>query len=183
MKTKFISKALNYDGSQLRSHFAFESFNIVGDSIVSFIGGCEVSSHMVDLADKKKNEFIYSEKMLHFIIEHFDDDLEKAILRKRLLICVIHEELSKLSKKIFIRKDNGIYFGNKKLTVAIATKSGVSTLIHIALNISSKNTPVKTISLNDLNISAGAFAKTILKRYLDEINSIKISRAKVMSVK
>ena len=184
MKSRFANKSIDYDGSQLCSHFSYENYGLHGDSIVSFIGACDVNEHMVDLEDKLKSEFIHSDLMLHFIIEHFDDDLEKAFLRKRILISIILEEINKLTKKRgLIRNNNGIYLNDKKLTVAIAAKSPVSTLIHAGINISSKNTPVKTIGLEDLGVNAKILSKEVMKRYCEEIGSVRLSRSKVKGVK
>ena len=144
MRSKFIDKTIDYTGEQLRSHYIYETFGLEGDAIIGFIGACRVKEHMVDLSDKLKKEFIRSDRMLHFIIEHFDGDLEKAVLRKRLMVGIILNEIRRntveIHRNTLYRKENGIYSGNKKLSVAVATASPVSTLIHIGLNISSKNT-------------------------------------------
>ncbi len=183
MRIKFASKNLDYDGSQLRSHFALDEFGMAGDCVVSFIGAAAVKEHMVDMEDKSKGEFIYSDRMLHFIIEHFDADLEKAILRKRLFLSLIMDEMRSGSgaKRLF-RKDNGLYDGSGKLTVAVATSSPVSTLIHIGLNITREGAPVKVSCLKDYGIDPRKFAMTVMRRYHDEISSVSASRVKVKSV-
>ena len=183
MKTKFISKKIDYDGSQLRSHFAFNELGVAGDSIVSFIGAAAVKEHMVDMEDKRSKEFIYSDRMLHFIIEHFDRDLEKAVLRKRLFLSLIMDEINKKAgeQKLF-RVSNGLYDGKRKLTVAVATTSPISTLIHVGLNITEKGAPVKVACLEDYRIEPKRFATDLMRRYHDEIGSVHVSRMKVKSV-
>ncbi|MCL0043767.1 DUF366 family protein [Peptococcaceae bacterium] len=48
---KYIDKRINYDGTQLRSLWAFRQFGIQGDSIISFRGKCDVPlSNMADEA-------------------------------------------------------------------------------------------------------------------------------------
>ena len=187
MKYKFTDKIIDYTGQQLRSHYIFETFGLEGDAIVSFVGACAVEEHMVDLSDKVKKEFIKSEKMLHFLIEHFDSDLEKAILKKRLFVSMILEEIRKdtveIHRNTLQRKENGIYSGKKKLSVAVSTASPVSTLIHVGLNISSKNTPVETIGLEDLGIEPKKLALDVIELYCKEIRSVKQSRCKVAGVK
>lgn len=184
MKTKFISKKTDYDGSQLRSHFARDEFGVAGDCIVSFIGAAAVKEHMVDMEDKRNKEFIYSDSMLHFIIEHFDLDLEKAVLRKRLFLSVVMDEMNKRAgKKKLFRAANGLYEDKKKLTVAVATTSPVSTLIHVGLNISEKGAPVKVVCLKDYRIEPKRFALDLMRRYHDEIASVMASTKKVKGVK
>ncbi|MBS4026000.1 MAG: DUF366 family protein [Clostridia bacterium] len=179
----FIHKEpLKYDGTQLSSLWAFRTFKIQGDSIISFCGECEVSlEHMVDLADVLNQDTIYSEKMAHFIIEHFDLELEKTILRQRLIICIIKEIIEGYGHRLS-RSGDDLYQNNKKLSVSIATLSRISSLIHIGVNISSANTPVPTISLDDLQIDAGVFRENVVMQYMAELNSIKLARCKVRGV-
>ncbi len=183
MKTKFIPKRINYDGSQLRNGFARDEGGIKGDSMVSFIGAAAVKEHMVDLEDKKNKEFIYSDEMLHFIIEHFDLDLEKAVLRKRLFLSLIMDELNKKTgKQKLLRNANGLYEGKRKLTVAVATFSPVSTLIHVGLNITAKGAPIKVSCLKDYKIAPKKFAIDLMRRYHDEVESVSGSTHKVKGV-
>lgn len=184
MRSKFINERIDYSGEQLRSHFIYENFDLGGDAIISFIGNCNVKQHMVDLADKKNKEFISSDLMLHFLVEHFDLDLEKTILRKRLLISMMMEEISGMTgKSVFVRNGNGLYDKEKKLTVAVATASNVSTLIHAGINITSKGAPVPVSSLKEHGIDPRGLAEKVMKRYSDEMESVRVSRSKVKGVK
>lgn len=185
MKNKLINKTIDYTGKQLRSDFIENNFHINGEAMISFIGKCDVNEHMVDLEDKRKKEFIYSEKMLHFIIRHSDKDLEKTVLRKRLLISIMLEELHKILGHVrFYRDGNGIYDKKgRKLTVSVATFSPTCNLIHAGLNISSKNTPIKTSCLKDVPINPKKFAKMVMDRYCCEMDSVKHSATKVKGVK
>lgn len=176
---------INYDGSQLRSHWVFETFSLTGDACVAFIGGCDVSlEHMVDLVDKQAKCKIFSKKMLHFIIERFNDNLDNAILHQRLFVSIIAETLKSFNKEIIVeRRGNDLYDKDAKINVSIATASPVSTLIHVGVNIESNGTPVKTKGLNDYKIDPNKFAEAVLKRYNDEVEGIKVARSKVRWVK
>jgi uncharacterized protein len=183
MKTFFSDKPLKYDGTQLHSHFAYNSFNVSGDSIVSFIGPCDVAKeNLVDLEDVHQGKFIFSENMLHFIIEHFHEDLTLTIAYQRLLIdCLIQEITAALGKDapMLQRKGDDIYDDIHKLSVSIATQSPVSCLIHTGINISSKNTPLPTKGLEDYKINAQAIATGVMNRYRAELQSIEHARSKV----
>lgn len=184
MKNFFHPSPLAYTGQELSSHFAYRQFDILGDSIVAFTGPCEVKSpHMVDLEDSRRDLFIYSENMLHFIVEHFDFDLVTTIALQRLLISNIIEILQEQKPDLRLRRSgNDIYDGNFKLSVSIATSSPVSTLIHTGINISSKNTPVPARGLLDYAVSAAEFALAVMKHYQDEVAGIRKARAKVRGV-
>jgi len=192
MKTHFHPTPLAYDGTQLRSHFAYSTFGIQGDSIVSFIGPCDVrGDHLVDLEDSKQGLFIHSDKMLHFIIEHFDGDLIRTIAFQRLLVDVMIREIEEsisdagTSHELPLRlqrNGNDIYDDIYKLNVSVATQSPVSCLIHTGINISSRNTPVPTKGLEDYTINPQAFATGVMNRYAAEMEGIWKARCKVRGV-
>jgi len=79
IQTLFAPDEIKYTGEQLRSLWAYRAFGLRGDSIVAFIGACDVQpAHMKDMEDIRDSSAIYSERMLHFIVEHFDADLDRA---------------------------------------------------------------------------------------------------------
>lgn len=183
MKTLFIEKKIDYLGIQLAPHWIYRNFNLLGDAAVSFIGEADVSiDHMVDLADVQEKGYIYSPLMLHFIVEHFDTDLELAIYRQRILMVCIKEELEQY--EIYANRiGDDLYINKKKLSVSIATRSIVSTLMHVGLNIRTDNTPVPTIGLEELGVpDIKAFAKNVLQRYKRELEQIYEARCKVRGV-
>ncbi|MBE9536464.1 MAG: DUF366 family protein [Proteobacteria bacterium] len=183
MKTKYINKRIDYTGKELHSHFAYKHFDIMGESLVAFSGGCEVKiGDLVDLADVKEKAGIYSEDMLHFIGEFFDHDLDRTILRQRLLIAIIKDVVAELSGCPVVRRGDDIYEGEDKLSVSIATLTPVSGIIHTGINISSKNTPVPTKGLKDYGIETQAFAKTVLDRFAKEMEDVNVARCKVRGV-
>lgn len=184
IQTHFSETPLTYNGSQLRSHFAYDSFGILGDSIVAFVGGCDVkTSSLVDLEDARRGLFIRSESMLHFIVEHFERGLSESICLQRLLVAnAIQEIQDGVGELRLIRRGNDIYDDACKLSVSIATNSPVSTLIHFGINVSSKNTPVLTKGLQDYRLNPIATARGIMNRYKEELLGIAKARAKVRGV-
>ena len=183
LKTLFVKEKIKYTGKELRSHFAYDRFDLPGDSLLAFCGECEVTvSDLVDIADVKDNAPIYSENMLHFIAEFFYGDLEMAILKQRLLMAIIKDEISSLSGAYLIRQGDDIYEEKAKLSVSIATSSPVSFMIHAGVNISSENTPVETKGLYDYGIDESEFAETILDSFAREMAGVKSARCKVRGV-
>lgn len=185
LKSSFIETQITYDGTQLRSHWILDTTKIQGDAVASFIGPADVKiDQMVDLEDVLQNKPIYSEKMLHFLVEHFHHDLEKMVLCQRLLISQIQQELNNhLKERQVIRKGDDLFLGGDKLTVSIATASPVSCLIHTGINISSRNTPVPTKGLEDFDISPSPFAQVVMGRYVEEMEGVGRARCKVRGVK
>src|ERR1035437_9298277 len=99
MKSKLLKGEIPYDGEPLNSLWAYRQHGVQGDSIVAFQGLCDVSVEaLVDLEDARAGAFIYSRKMLHFIAEHFELDLEAAILRQYLLVSIAQDELNRRLK-------------------------------------------------------------------------------------
>ncbi|MCA8941163.1 MAG: DUF366 family protein [Planctomycetes bacterium] len=181
MITRWIDEPLDYDGSQLRAHWILQTFGIVGDALVAFRGPCSVSGEeMADLEDLG-GPGIAGSDMLHFLWERFDDaPLREAILRQRLLTCVAADVLRERGAPVPVRRDgDDLFLGEGKLSISIATRSSVSTLLHFAVNISNEGTPVRTACLAESGVEPVEFAGAILDRIAREEESMRLARAKV----
>lgn len=183
--TYYHPHELKYNGSQLRSKWIEDTFKIKDDVIAAFFGPCDVlNEFMVDTEDLNAGATIYSENMLHFIVEHFEVDMKKIVLRQRLLTCILMEELNqKIKTKPIVRTGDDLFDGKNKVTISIATTSPVSSLIHFGINISSKNTPVPTKGLKDYDICPEGFAHRILAAYKKEEETMDFACGKVKLVK
>ena len=185
----FIPKQIKYTGAQLAALWAYRNFGIQGDSLVAFVGPCRIPTRlMIDAEDVRAGSKIFSARMLHFIAEHFDGDLETAVLRQRLLAVIVKDELEQHLDYRLTRRGDDLYdpvVKNKpaKLSISIATASPVSTLIHFAINIDSKHTPVIAAGLNDYSakgkINPEEFANKVMRAYVAEMHSIRQARQKV----
>ncbi len=137
MKCIVLPEKFDYDGSQISSLWAYNSFGVQEDSVVVFRGACDVKiEHMIDLEDRRANESIWSEDMVSFIIEHFDStDLKLIYARQRLFTALVREHLADLGVKT-TRGGDDLFLKGKKLTVSIASTSSVSQKIHFGINVS-----------------------------------------------
>jgi uncharacterized protein len=187
MNKYFIKTPLKYTGKELAPHWIYKNFDIVGDSIVGFIGECEVKlDNMVDISDVLSNSPIYSTKMLHFIVEHFNIPLVEGVLRQRLLVGIAKEVISSnlVHDKSIIRRGDDLFFEGGKLSVSIATASLTSVLIHFGINIDSAKAPVKAAGLvTELQLdNIENIAYNIMEKYLEENNQIMTASCKVRGV-
>jgi len=180
----FLAQELTYRGEELRSHWILETTGLMGDAIVAFLGPCEVKTEaLVDLEDARAGASIYSPRMLHFLAEHFELDLEKALLRQRLLVALAGETINRaLGKPVVARRGNDLFAEERKLSVSIATLSPVSALIHLGVNVLTEGAPVPAIGLKELGGEARPLGEEILKRYADECEGLAFARAKVRGV-
>jgi hypothetical protein len=137
MKCIVLPEKFDYDGSQISSLWAYNSFGVQEDSVVVFRGACDVKiEHMIDLEDRRANESIWSEDMVSFIIEHFDStDLKLIYVRQRLFTALVREYLADLGVQT-AREGDDLFLTGKKLTVSIASTSAVSQKIHFGINVS-----------------------------------------------
>lgn len=146
-------RRIDYDGSAIRSHWAYRNFGILGNSIIVFRGRCDVKvEEMIDIEDLRAKKEIKSEDMVHYIIEIFDspNTLLASALQK-LFIAKLCEVLQAYGIETF-RKGDDIYVDGKKLSISIATVSPVSMKIHIGINVEAKGVPegVKAVGLREL---------------------------------
>jgi hypothetical protein len=141
-----------YDGSQINPSWAFKEFKVKDSTIVSWIGPMNIQSdNLIDYEDVGLD--IKGNKMLHFIVEHFDEqpgNLRLIYHRQRLLVMITRDILKEYSVDTTQDGDD-IFIGNGKLSVSIASASISSMKIHFALNVTTEGTPddVETSALED----------------------------------
>jgi hypothetical protein len=190
MKSHFIQNEFAYDGSQLRSLFAYLGHGIQGTSIISWIGACDISNeHMIDGEDLLAGETIAGARMVHFIIERFETQLFGAVALQRLMASIVMDICrehvgagasgSAEMASIFRREGDDVYFGDGKLSISIATLTPISALIHFAVNVNNDGTPVKTAALSDFGFDAETFAHRVMGHVVREVESIEIATVKV----
>jgi len=184
MKSLYTKDKIKFTGEQLEAHWTFNRFDLLGDSILAFVGPCEVDERYLIGADHfKKKTQVKSEMMLHFLVEHFDQDLEKAILRQKLLMSILKDKLNhRLGGDVFQRWGNDIFEQDFKLTVSTVTKTPVSTKIHVGINVSAKNVPVKAKGLSDYGIDPDDIAEVVMNQYRLDMRRIKERMARTRSV-
>jgi len=173
-----------YDGRQLTSLWIFHQLGLIGDAVVAFRGPCRVElTEMVDQADVRALSPIFSADMLHFLVEHFENDLEKAVLRQRLLVVSIAEELSRRGASL-CRSGDDLFFGERKLSVSIATVTPVSVVIHTGVNINPGDAPVPAVGLEDLGLAGEweEIAVSVMEAYARETEGVRLARCKVRAV-
>ena len=188
MKFKYIESSFLYDGSQLRSLFAYLNFELEGDSIIAWQGPCNIPfDKMIDGEDLLARSAICVENMLHFIVELFGTTLAQAVAMQRLLASLASDTLQELNATLRIshgmgglrRDGDDLFIDDRKLSISIATISPVSTLIHFAVNCDNRGTPVPTVSLADLNVAPAVFAKRLSEKFAAEAESIARATRKV----
>jgi len=180
VKVHWADGRIDYDGTQIQSLWAYRSFGVQGDSIVAFAGGCEVPfSNMVDLEDVRARSRIASPLMLHFIVEHFDLDLEKAVLRQRVLAVVARD----LLPAGVVREGDDLFVSGGKLSISIATLTPVSSKIHFGINIErALDVGVETRALKDLGVEATSYARAVMERFAAEMHGVLDARTRVRGV-
>jgi len=184
MQTHFTEQEIPYTGAELRSGWLRETLGLEGDAIAAFIGPCDVAfEHMVDLEDLAAGSRIYSRRMLHFIAEHADRDLERAVLRQRLLVAIAFECISHQAAPTELRRDgNDLFFRGRKLSVSVATTSSAFGLIHLGLNIIAQGAPVPAADLTEIGIEPRALALEVMATYAKEMESVAAAQRKVRPV-
>lgn len=148
-------RRIDYDGSAIRSHWAYKNFGILGSSIVVFRGKCDVKmEEMIDIEDLRQQKEIKSDDMVHYIIEVFETpSVFLASVLQKLFIAKLCEVLEEYGVKAS-RYGDDIYVDGKKLSISIATVSPVSIKIHIGVNVEAKGIPkdVNAIGLKELGV-------------------------------
>jgi hypothetical protein len=181
LRTRLLAGTHAYDGSPLKGHWAYLSHGIQGDSLLAFEGPCEVAVEaLADLEDAREGAFIYSPRMLHFVLELFGPDLEQAVARQWLMAATALDEINRSLKAARVERDgNDLWVGKRKLSVSIAAPTGASVKVHLGINIDAKGAPVPAIGLKDLRLPARALALRLLERFADDHARMRGARTKV----
>lgn len=188
MKYHFIPDEIPYTGDELSNHWAYRNFGILGDSVVAFMGPCEVDrDRMVDLEDVLNDDYIYSKRMLNFIVEIFGITLQEGVLLQRLFSSIIQDRINIMNENAGIKRrgDDLFYRNTAKLSVSICTLSPTSILIHTGLNIDAHGAPVEAAGLtSDLEMDEHieALAMACMRTLAEEWEDIKLSCCKVRAV-
>lgn len=172
----FDSQVIPYDGTQLRHLFAYEKFGLLGTSLVAWCGPCHVPfEKMVDGEDKFSKSEIRGDSMLHFIGEFFHQDIYFSVALQRMFAALVLRQILELKpqllKSLSIKGDD-IYMGKKKLSISIASITGFSSMLHFAINIESKGTPVPTISLKEMGIPVHKLVQSVFEEFDREYSSL-----------
>jgi hypothetical protein len=182
VRTLWIPERIAYDGSQIGGGWARARFGVEGDSIVAFVGPCDVRpEHMVDLEDLAAGRRIFSEEMLHFLIEHHDADLDRAILRQRLFAAAVAEEVSRRSSRCVERRVSDLFVDGRKMNVSVATRTPRSAKIHFGINVRAPGPAVEvpTAGIAEWGIAPQDLARSLLDRYAREEAALERDRRKV----
>ena len=92
---------------------------------------------------------------------------------RRCFVCIVSESIRKLAPDLVLSRDgDDLFIGKKKLTVAIATVTPVSTVFHCGVNINPQGAPVPAVGLGEIGVDVEKFAAAVLDRYRQECLSI-----------
>lgn len=182
LTTRFCAEPQAYDGTPLSPHWIFRHYGVKGNAVVAFVGPADVAlDHMVDLEDVQRKAPIGSPEMVHFLGEFFCDSLDWGILVQHLLVAEFYEWLMETrGSRGFSRVGNDVFYQGRKLSVSIATKSPVSVLVHVGVNVRTEGTPVPTSGLAELDVGAKEFAEAVLARFERDFKIWQSARVKVL---
>jgi len=177
-----LEDTVRYTGRELRSGWIRETTGLEGDAAAGFTGPCHVATaDLVDMDDARQGETIVAAEMAHVIVEFFGCSLAVAVLRQRLLVCILCEILERRGFAVS-RDGDDVYVGDRKLTVSIAAPSPQSALIHLGININPDGAPVPAIGLEELTVSPAELLETVLLRFERELASAAHAETKVRTV-
>jgi hypothetical protein len=191
----FLKDITHYDGTLLNRRFAYEYFRkdtLRSGNIISFIGSATVTDHLVDLEDALEKDFIYSDKMIHFLTEIPDIDLFGGVAFQRLFNAAIANVLHQYIKlPIEMKGDDLIVHGEHsqggvvqlkgKASVSIATMRNGAVLSHTGINIEAgKKAPAFAFSTKLTDEQALEFIKNVEHAFYEMTDNIFLATTKTI---
>ncbi|MCD6531961.1 DUF366 family protein [bacterium] len=120
----------------MKPHWALKKFDLWGDSLVVFRGPVDIKpDEIIDLKDFKSGTIFPRGEMLHFVIEHFGDNLETGILRQNILVSIAEEKLAHRigdARKI-LRWGDDLFDEDQRLSITAVAPTIVSVKIHLGI--------------------------------------------------
>jgi len=180
---KILEEGFPYTGRELRSGWVREKTGIAGDgAAVAWVGPCRVETEdLVDLEDARDGAVIEAALMAHVVVEHERCTLQAAVLRQRLIVCILCEVLRERGVAA-VREGDDLYVADRKLTVSIAAPSPMASLIHLGINVDPAGAPVPAVGLEELGLPPRELLETLLERYREELATASHAELKVRSV-
>ncbi|RKZ33730.1 hypothetical protein DRQ33_03645 [bacterium] len=135
-----VPDAMEMTIQAMRPHWALKEFDLWGDSMVIFRGPMNVTpQECIDLKEYKRGTVFPKGDLLHFVIEHFNDNLETGILRQNILVSIAEEKLVHRigSAQKVLRWGDDLYDEDKRLTLTAVAPTLVSVKIHFGICIDS----------------------------------------------
>ena len=151
MLVEVIEEPVFYDGSQIEPLWGYKNYGALGDCIVVFRGGMDVSEErMKDCEDIRGKNTITGDDDLHLIVERFDSpgNMFISYLLQRLLVISAQAVLNMYGIET-TRSGDDLYIADEKLTVSIATASITSEKMHLGINVTTSGTP-KGVAITSL---------------------------------
>jgi len=200
MITKLLPAKQDYFGDQLSGVFSYKTCRAYEDSLIAFRGAADVKEKMVDYEDVLNDDCIKAKEMVHFIMTIHGGSLREARLWQLMLMRQCYEAIDAFKTQSFSKDapnpgaslrtagrlglcGDDIFFDDHKMSVSIATVSNNSKmLVHAGINIDDEGAPVKTFSLNKLDIFPNKFACTVLDKFAKEYTSVQKTLYKVLAV-
>jgi hypothetical protein len=177
---RILDGVVPYTGLELRSGWVAAQTGLRGDAAAGFTGPCLVpTEHLVDLDDARAGHYIRAASMAHVIAEHPGCPLAQAVLRQRLLVCILREVVG---LRRLERDGDDLYHEGRKLTVSIAAPAPGGSLIHLGINVDPTGAPVPAVGLEELKLDAVSVLGDLLERYAGELATMAYAETKVRRV-
>jgi hypothetical protein len=179
---RWLEAGIPYTGRELSSRWVSAHTRQDGDTAALFVGECHVpTENLVDNDDREAGASIAAARMLNVVIMHPECDLRSAVLRQRLLVCILCESLA--HREITPdRRGDDVYVDERKLTVSVAAPSSGACLIHLGINVDPAGAPVAAIGLDELAIDPHDLGDELMTRYAQELATAAYAETKVREV-
>jgi len=179
---RWLEEGIPYTGRELSSRWVTAQTGQGGDTAALFVGECHVATEdLVDNDDRDAGATIDAARMLHVIVMHPGCSLRAAVLRQRLLACILCESLAGRGV-VLERQGDDAYVDGRKLTVSIAAPASDACLIHLGVNVDPTGAPVPVVGLDELGVDAHDLGDELMTRYAQELATAAYAETKVREV-
>jgi hypothetical protein len=174
MAFKFLPEKRALSGDEMLPHWALRNFDMVGDSIVSFVGDFKVPpERWVDISGIMRGGVFPNSEMMHIVVEHFGCALPEAVLRQYVLVSILQEKLLhriKTNGHNLTRLGDDLFDGDKRLSITAVGSTLVSAKIHIGVFTESPG--MGYFGLTEYGVDPKELAEVVVCQYCAEMRRL-----------
>lgn len=174
MAFKFVEEKRPLSGDEMLPHWALRNFDMLGDSIVSFIGDFKVPPEKwIDIESMMHGNNFPDTEMLHFVVEHFESTLQEAVLRQSLLVSILEEKLLhriQSNGHRLTRLGDDLFDGENRLSITAVGSTLVSTKIHVG--VFTKSPGLRFHGLADYKVIPEELSEVVVCQYCAEMRRL-----------
>ena len=170
LQKQLLSEQVAFDGHQLEAGWTGEDLGLQGEGIVAFIGSFQPDPQIIE--PPSSWEAFRDREMLHLVVAHGHDDLEKLRLQQHLLLNVLKEKLNhRLRGDLVQRWGCDLFYESAQVSVSTTLLTVSSAIIYVGITLTGDQQNEKSWGIRQGAIDPLELAEVVMDQYIFEVEN------------